>query len=447
MERRNRIGLSTWTPTCVSIVTCEHAFRHGLLGACQGNQVDLVNYMLKRTPTASSTLAQCMKALCEHGHWDILRDTIYKQKRPKKQLQTILNNGMIGAAIGGHIALFYELLELSQNEKFDKLDIQYSLNRSAVKAAQYGHLELLKKLCDPYKSGNNSNDHDDRGEREDTMDNIFFDACMCGRIEVVQYIFELKKETPEQVWSPVVLDNGLMIAALHGFVDIAQYLLEHGAERVNNAALHAARDQQHSMVHFLIKQGANDFEEIFFNSCSCGDIDMVRHLVSTYPIKNYQGGLASAWGRKSENVHHGNCEVMDLLLTLGATDLHDLMKSIRIPVFQRVPVFHWVLQRNFEVPPEFLELNNIHLFEIKELLNRGCPPKALKRLECFGRSRKLIRERKEKLAQMEGCLSAWLPLDIIQHCIYPYVAYEGCPDLFADVTETHCDYGDNGFSN
>lgn len=128
--------------------------------------------------------------------------------------------------------------DLIEKIEKNKIDIDIVL----IYASELGNLDILKYVVE------NGNDKISIHDLNEALEN----ACQFGHFHIVEYLIE------EKLADDVV--NALYAAALDGNIEIAKYLIDHGANDFNGALWLAAEYGHINLVKLLVQLGADDFQ-------------------------------------------------------------------------------------------------------------------------------------------------------------------------------------------
>ena len=141
------------------------------------------------------------------------------------------------------MSLFNDFENLNSQELIEKLKKNKTdLDIVLIYATELGNFDVLKYVVE---NGNDEISIDDLNEALEK-------ACQFGHFDLVKYLIE------EKLADDVV--NALFAASLDGNIEIAKYLIDHGANDFNGALWLAAEYGHINLVKLFVQLGADDFQ-------------------------------------------------------------------------------------------------------------------------------------------------------------------------------------------
>jgi hypothetical protein len=143
---------------------------------------------------------------------------------------------------------------------------------------------------------------------EDFWDEALKIACCGGHIAVAKLMIANGARN---------FGDGLVEACSRGHANIAKMMLVHGARNVNSAYREALRAGQYALAKLMMKHGASnhyckeDLNEAFLDHCFAGEVDMAQALIDL-GADEFDRGLRIA-------CRNGNRNIAQLMLQHGAT--------------------------------------------------------------------------------------------------------------------------------
>lgn len=237
-------------------------------------------------------------------------------------------------------------------------------------------------------------------------------ACRGGHIEIVELLTSSGGVTD---W-----DGGFRSACYGGHIKIVKMMIENGANCWNHwniGLISFLGDIDTELLNLMFKCSENQLNEGFMNACYGGHVKIARLMID-HGANNWGGGVWCAC--RSDNI-----EIVNLLILHGGFDdwdggLLDACENGRMEIAK--------LMIEHGAKPELCPLlTDKHIVAI---LNIGCP------VECFfddSRINLILSAHTEVKINMQKHLSqgtdskqvrhTFLPLDVVNYCILPYVNY------------------------
>ncbi|XP_046672408.1 ankyrin repeat domain-containing protein 17-like isoform X4 [Homalodisca vitripennis] len=287
--------------------------------ACYKGHLDMVRFLLEAGADQEHKTDEMHTALMEasmDGHVEVaklLLDSGAQVNMPTDSFESPLTL----AACGGHVDLALLLIERGANIE-EVNDEGYT---PLMEAAREGHEEMVSVLLN---KGANIN-----AQTEETQETALTLACCGGFLEVADYLIKHGAELELGASTP------LMEAAQEGHLDLVRYLLEaradvHAQTQTGDTALTYACENGHTDVaDLLIQYGANLEHESeggrtpLMKACRAGHLCTVQFLISKSADVN----------RQTTNNDHtplslacagGHLSVVELLLAHSADPFHKL---------------------------------------------------------------------------------------------------------------------------
>lgn len=138
--------------------------------------------------------------------------------------------------------------------------------------------------------------------------------CKHTTLDIIKFLIEECKVSDKY------LNEGLFLSCGIGNLDIAKYLVEHGANDFNGGMHDACRCGHLEMVKYMIECGAVDFNVGFRKACWYNQPHILKYLVEVYmttstnvleQIKDFNAGFIGA-------CYSGNLDMVKYLVKLGA---------------------------------------------------------------------------------------------------------------------------------
>jgi len=130
-----------------------------------------------------------------------------------------------------------------------------------------------------------------------------FGACMVGNIEIAQLMIEFGAND----WN-----NALYGACLGGCIELVQLMLENGANKLGAALRAACENTNMSIIELLITKGADDWNGGLAGACGSGNMTNIELMVAK-GATNWNNALYWA-------CFGGKIQAIEFLITRGATD-------------------------------------------------------------------------------------------------------------------------------
>ncbi|MBD3254170.1 MAG: hypothetical protein GF383_03715 [Candidatus Lokiarchaeota archaeon] len=217
--------------------------------------------------------ATALSRAAERGNLEIMKKIEEKVKH-SKSWNEILRKALIGAMNEDKKEIVIYLLKKAEN----KLEKDFYCINVLAYASRFGYTDIVEYLID--------------GILDPKTDDVYYglkEACYEGHLGVVKLLIQAGADPNGGDFG--ASENPLMKVARHGYIDIANYLLEQGADievrsyEGHTPLLFAAYDGKNEMVQFLINRGANVNATNNLNwnavmqACVQGYYDLVKVLI------------------------------------------------------------------------------------------------------------------------------------------------------------------------
>ena len=345
---------------------------YGLVGACQGGYLDLINYLIKH---GADDWDQGLYGACLGQQLEIARFMLDRGAhlvhgllfacecgyQPMIDLMISLgadnwNYGFLGACVGGHWAVIQQMIQLIlQHQTIHESDWDLGLS----KACGNGSLDLIKKFIQEGEKfhhrfklgmtlyvaclGRNRPVIDwliDHGAND--WNQGLLGACKGGHLDLVKEMIQRGQRQHvsfdwDEALSNAYYSNDLQVIELllpygitnldefayicdEGQLQTAQFLLQHGAHlNQNNLNLACGKGQMH-IVNLLIEHAHQqhpqihlDWNSAMIEACCGGSWISVQFAIKQ-GANDWNGGFKSA-------CHWGHLFLVQKMIELGATDL------------------------------------------------------------------------------------------------------------------------------
>jgi len=250
----------------------------------------------------------------------------------------MLNQGLFGACCGGHLDIIKLLLELDAtnfNSGFDGackggfmniINMMIELGATKFEDGLYfacdgNHVEIVRMLIN-------------KGATQYIRDGFNY-ACMNGNLEIINLLLDngamdyLDDEISEVFFRghrdavKLLLDKGanvdgmcqnLRLACKYGDLQMINFLLEHGADNLDEGLCGACMSGRLDIIDLMISKGANYWNKGLYGACMGGHLDIIDFMISK-GANYWNKGLTGACMK-------GKFNAMKLMISKGANKCH-----------------------------------------------------------------------------------------------------------------------------
>lgn len=118
------------------------------------------------------------------------------------------------------------------------------------------------------------------------------------------------------------LDHGLRLACIYGHIEIAKLLIANGAREMNDCLIAISQEFKNinrnfiGIIDLLIRNGGDCIEHCLYYACSCGNLNIVKHLIYRHGASAFNAGLHEA-------CLNNHADITKMMLDCGANNLQD----------------------------------------------------------------------------------------------------------------------------